>query len=453
LRFTGEYEVAGVTIELRANRTVHVFSPAAAPPRAIAPPAPATWLLIAYIAYAFVGAHPFAETSVNERMEGSVVDRVAVLGMCALSMFVVWGHRRAALGILRGNLGFAAVMALCLASVAWSDYPDLTLRRGLLFFFLSLTALAIAAGVPDIRRLHTILFASLSFVILLNLIAVVATPSIAMTDIGARGLYTQKNVAGYVAMLTLVCGATWVCGAERGRGRFFGALALAPTFALLILSRSKTSIGLAALALLVGAMFVIADKLGRRFALLVIAAALLVLTVALGLFAASGFDIGGALDATIGDSSFSGRDELWSFALRNVRERPWLGHGYGAFWDVGAVNDPLAKLGPGTWLGDVEVGTINQAHNGYLELCLHIGLPATILSTATVLYAAFKAGGRALARTAAKAERAAFAAIAAILWLYLLHNLTEATLFMRGSPFASLAAVALFEVARERRHG
>ena len=141
------------------------------------------------------------------------------------------------------------------------------------------------------------------------------------------------------------------------------------------------------------------------------------------------------------DTSFTGRDELWSFAYNRATDRFWLGHGYGAFWDVGLVNDPLTKLEPGTWLGDVDKGIINQAHNGYLELWLHIGLPATILAVVSVFHAIGAATGSAVSRAPSGGDRAMYAAVALILGLYILHNFTEATLMMRGSPYCNLALV------------
>lgn len=407
-------------------------------------------LLLGYLLYAFVGTHPLADASAQDRIEGSPLDRIAVLGMFALSLAVFWAHRRQAWTCLRGTIGLVVVVGFCLLSVRWSNFPDLTLRRSLLFFFLTFTAVAIAASVNDLRRLHTILFVTLTGVIMLNLVAVAAMPSVAISDIGVRGLYSQKNVAGSVAMIALVCGAAWALGAERAGARMLGVVALAPTALFLVLTRSKTSIGLAVLALAIAGMLALADRLGQRFALFMLALAPLALAILASLFAAIDFDVARALDIVLGDATFTGRDELWAFAWRSALRHPWLGHGYGAFWDVGVGNDPLLRLEPGTWLGDVEAGTINQAHNGYLELCLHIGIPATIFAALTIMVGAASATRRALTRGAPRRDRAAVAALAMILWLYIAHNQIEATLFMRGSAFYSIAVLALLVVARAR---
>jgi O-antigen ligase len=171
------------------------------------------------------------------------------------------------------------------------------------------------------------------------------------------------------------------------------------------------------------------------------------LTVILALF---DFNIAALLPLILEDTSFTGRDELWAFVGRVVQERFWLGHGYGAFWDVGVGADPLLRIDPGSWLGDVETGIINQAHNGYLELWLHIGLPATILATGVILVALCKALYFYAAATRLKGTRAAFAFLAVMLLVYILHNLTEASLFMRGIFLFNVMLPVLFVVARGR---
>ena len=105
-----------------------------------------SWLFVAYIAFAFVGTHPFAEISVEQRLEGSIVDRVAVLGIFGFSIWVAFRHWRAAVAVLIRNPGLIFVMTMCMASMLWSDYPALTFRRSLLFFFLNSAAASIATA-------------------------------------------------------------------------------------------------------------------------------------------------------------------------------------------------------------------------------------------------------------------------------------------------------------------
>ena len=114
------------------------------------------------------------------------------------------------------------------------------------------------------------------------------------------------------------------------------ALGAALSLFFLLITLSKTSIGLTVLALAVGGLFWLVQRLGFRFALVALAGLAALLAGFVGLVAVSDFDLQRILGAFVADTSFTGRDELWGFAWRSALERPWLGHGYGAFWDVGA---------------------------------------------------------------------------------------------------------------------
>jgi len=382
-----------------------------------------------------------------ERIAGNSFDRLFVPAMAALAVALIWARREAAWTCLRANKLLMIVVLFSLASFFWSDYPDLTLRRALLFALLTTITLGLAASVDDFSLFHARLFRALFAVILANLAVTALWPAQTITDIGVAGLYGQKNPAGMVAMIAVVVSATYAFGAQRSPERVFGLIGAAFALVFLILTRSKTSIALTFLGLAVGLIFWMAQKLGARFALLVFSGLSAVAVAFLGLAMASDFNGQEILGTFVSDTTFTGRSELWGFAWRSALQRPWLGHGYGAFWDVGAASDPLAKLEPGTWLGDVQVGVINQAHNGYIELCLHIGLPMTVVAVCAVVASLLNATRKAIGARASVA--AAYAMAALILFLHLLHNQTEASLFMRGESFCNLVFLLCLAVARE----
>ncbi|WP_374544680.1 O-antigen ligase family protein [Rhodoblastus sp.] len=410
-------------------------------------------LLIGYLLFTFIGTHPLAAATATpeERLAGSPLDRLLLPMMTVIGLGLIWARREAAWETARANRLLLAVVLFCQASLIWSNYPDLTLRRAMLLLFVTAISLGLAATIKDMRAFHARVFQALVFVILVNLAATAAFPAIAVTDIGVAGIYGQKNPAGMVAMIAMIVCVTYAFGARGAGEAMVGALGAAISFFFLVITRSKTSLGLTLLALAIGFLFWLTQRLGFRFALLALAGIALLLAGLTGLVVASDFDFQKVLGAFVADTSFTGRDELWGFAWRSALQNPWFGHGYGAFWDVGAVNDPLAKLEPGTWLGDVQIGIINQAHNGYLELFLHIGIPMTIAAVCAVFVALGRATGLAITTRGGAGGQAAYGMIALTLMLYLLHNLTEATLMMRGAPFANLALLLCF--ASGRRFG
>ena len=409
-----------------------------------------TVLAVAFLGYTFIGLHPFEETSVAGRADGSLIDRIAVIAMFLVSVRLMWDQRSMVWRALLASWPLFLLIGFAMASIVWSDYPDLTLRRGVLLIFLTAIAMAIGLGVTDLRRFHTFLFVAMTGVILFNLAGTVISPSRSITDIGVKGVYTQKNVAGIVAMITAILGMTWTFAATSRRQVLIALGALAPTLLFLVLTRSKTSINLTAIGLAAVLFFALAERAGERFILAAGAMGLMMLASVLSVLIAIDFDIDTALGHLVGDSTFSGRDELWAFTRREAEKRFWLGHGYGAYWDVGRFNDPLVKVEPGTWLGSVEIGIINQAHHGYLELWLHIGWPATVIATVFVIYAALRGAYAAVLGPGTVEVRAALGAFAMLLMLHLLHNFTEATLFMRGSLFWSTVTLAVVILSRAK---
>jgi O-antigen ligase len=403
-------------------------------------------LLTAYLLLTFVGTSPFSYVPPAERQQGSLADRLLVISMLVAAFGLILSRRKAAVACLRANKLMFLLVAFCLLSAFWSDYPDLTFRRGLAFVFTLAITLGIAASIANLRECHTILFAVTTAVILFNLLGVALWPGQAIAPDGVQGLYSQKNQAGMVAMIAVIIAATWTMGAECRASVLKGLAATGVALAFLVVTRSKTSMGLTAVALAFCGLFLLAQRIGPRFVLLASAALALLLAGGVGLFILSDFDLGRMLGLFLTDTTFTGRDDLWSFAWRTSLERPWLGHGYGAFWDVGEINDPLSKMEPGTWLGDVDKGgLINEAHNGYLELMLVIGVPAMILAVAVIVIGLCNAIQRLLAAPA-RGDKALFLMIALMLFAHLWHNVTESTLFMRSSPFFMLILLLLLTV-------
>lgn len=399
----------------------------------------------------FIGRSPFADATVASRVEGSGLDRIVMLSLASLAVLVLALHWRALTGTVLRSPGIWIIAAVAVLSLFWSDYPDLTLRRSILLVCQTLIAAGVAIGIRDLRGAFVMFCYAISAVALINVLSIFALPSRAMTDIGAKGLYSHKNVAGMVAMSAVVANLAQLFLGRLNFGKTLLCLAMLFVSAIfLALTESKTSMGLSALAGLILMSLSITDRGGPVMTLAAALFGLLLacaLTVILALF---DFNIAALLPLILEDTSFTGRDELWAFVGRVVQERFWLGHGYGAFWDVGVGADPLLRIDPGSWLGDVETGIINQAHNGYLELWLHIGLPATILATGVILVALCKALYSYAAATRLKGTRAAFAFLAVMLLVYILHNLTEASLFMRGIFLFNVMLPVLFVVARGR---
>jgi len=68
------------------------------------------------------------------------------------------------------------------------------------------------------------------------------------------------------------------------------------------------------------------------------------------------------------DATLTDRTVIWEILLPFIQEKITLGYGYGAFWSSYGAEEFIAS-----W------GYIGNAHNGYLEMLLHGGIPLVIL--------------------------------------------------------------------------
>nr|WP_275944960.1 O-antigen ligase [Bradyrhizobium sp. dw_411] len=73
------------------------------------------------------------------------------------------------------------------------------------------------------------------------------------------------------------------------------------------------------------------------------------------------------------DTTFTGRTDIWEFALTSLALHPWLGYGFAAFWG----NDAIQNLVQDNLIG--WTATAAHSHNGYLDNALTLGIPGLAL--------------------------------------------------------------------------
>jgi O-antigen ligase len=66
------------------------------------------------------------------------------------------------------------------------------------------------------------------------------------------------------------------------------------------------------------------------------------------------------------DSTLTGRTDLWPLVIDMILKHPWIGYGYGGFWQ--GFNGESAYI----WLNSG--WNPIHPHNGYLAICLDLGI-------------------------------------------------------------------------------
>jgi O-antigen ligase len=197
----------------------------------------------------------------------------------------------------------------------------------------------------------------------------------------------------------------------------------------LVMSGSKTSMGIAVVSVAVGVVFTLLAKQFQQRQLAPAAYAWLLLLVPAVIFATMAYDPTYYLDLVSDPAGFTGRTQIWTALIKAYVDRPWLGVGYGSFWDLGP-SGPIYKYGR-DW-----VTQMSEGHNSYLDFLVQIGIVGTLI----MLYALLVWPSQ---RLLYGGDHPARPLSAAIIVFCFGHSFTESQLFDRDSLVQVFLMVAI----------
>lgn len=405
-------------------------------------------LLVAYLVFTFVGTNPFNHGGLEDRVSGNSTERLVLLALFSLGSVALIARPKLGIAVLWRSWAALAVFAVILGSLAWADYPSLSLRRAIAVTLVFGAAVGVTLVSKSPGQVLRLLVMVLLGVTTINLASLAVLPDKAWSELGAQGMHAQKNQAGLVAMVAIVASACLLLSAKSRLDVLIGAALLGSAGIFLVLTESKTSMGLTAAALVVALPVLAFWRLGGGFGAAVLAFILASLSGGMVVATGAGWGQAEIMEAIFGDPTFTGRTDIWEFVNTEIDEARWLGVGYGSYWDVGEENDPSLRAPPGNWMAETEVGLINQAHNGYLDLQLQIGLVGLIPAVWVAFRCLFQTIRLSLAPELPVRDRGFHMFCFLTITLFLLHNLMEASLFARGVVFATLSFLVILQVER-----
>jgi O-antigen ligase len=187
-----------------------------------------------------------------------------------------------------------------------------------------------------------------------------------------RGSFGHKNVAAAVMAMLLFLGI-YIC---RSGAWISGAAIIGLASLFMVYSAGKSSLTLCfAVLLLTSATSIVRSFWLRTVMLLTPLLLLNLLSVGTVIFEGLA-ELAKLLPM---DSTFTGRSDIWSFAVQSLRERLTFGYGFASFWGSSAIqNLPEGK----EW-----AGYASHSHNGYLDTALGMGLPGLALLIAAIVIA------------------------------------------------------------------
>lgn len=335
------------------------------------------WSLAFYVLI-FVGISPFSSNNgvvLDTEGSGSFLRQILFLLVSTGIAYTYFRkYRRKIFSSLPWST--ALVLAWVLTSVLWSVSPDLSLRRGVLVILITTSSFAIVEilGVDGALRL---LKHVLAWVIMLDLLSIPIVPGATHYYEGQQvwaGMHGHKNNAGTIATFAamLFFHFAWHDRRWQDAALFFLALFF------LVGTISKTSIALLAILILGAVSYRIAERNVYRRMVFKIVFIVFSCVLLFGYFSYEK-EIFEYIDDP---SQLTGRGYLWKAVFSYAQEQPWLGAGYGAFWQ--GVNAPALMYLNAFWAQG-----INHAHNSYFDLLANIGLIGLTFSIFAFVIAPF----------------------------------------------------------------
>jgi exopolysaccharide production protein ExoQ len=321
----------------------------------------------------------------GDATDGSAIDRyffstLTLIGLGVLSRRKVNGG-----AIVSGNPVLTCMLLYMAVSVVWSDYPFVSFKRLIKMIGSVVMALVIVTHPRRLDATLTVLKRCLFIHLPMSIIFTRYFREIGVTfdwsgsSESWMGISTSKNTLGQVAMLGLICfGIVLRQNWNARRFQFFPMAYLAMALYLLRGSSeaiSMTSVSVAAFAAIVLYRLHAYRSLPARSRpfIITVFSAVVGLVVLISVHSVAMFSEDSLLGKMVTmfgrDITLTGRTDIWSDCYAAV-SNPLLGVGFGAFWIGRMVNIPWnAQM---TWV-------LGQAHSGYVETYLQLGLIGVLL--------------------------------------------------------------------------
>jgi exopolysaccharide production protein ExoQ len=309
----------------------------------------------------------------TESMEqGNPMDRMVYLALIAFAIGTLIYRSMSFRRLLQQNFALTLFLAFCLMSVLWSDFAMIALKRWVRDLGDYLVILVILSDREPIEAIRAVLRRLCFISVSLSIVFVKYFPALGIHYsiwTGAPeyvGVATSKNTLGALCLISILTfywniAVRWHDQRKR-RTRLMlcidGAF-IAMSCYLLHLCNSDTSLVCAVMGCLF--MTAVCSKIGQRH--LTAIKVTMPLSFIIYLILDVGFGMNSAFAAQLGrDPNLTGRTEIWENLLK-LHTNPLVGTGYQTFW-IGPRLEEVWRL----------CGHINEAHNGYLDTYLQLGL-------------------------------------------------------------------------------
>jgi exopolysaccharide production protein ExoQ len=366
--------------------------------------------------------------------DGSAMDRNVLSLLMLVALIVLINRKLRWTQWIRENPWMFAFFLYCGISIAWSDFPVIALKRWIRALGSVMMILVLLSEKDPITAIATVVRRCGYILVPFSIVLIKYYRDLAVGhnewtgEEFVVGVATDKNGLGRLCLVSGLFALWEVVTIKRSEhihidasSRLLGAAMLLVTLWLLRMSNSATS--LATFIIGCGVLFVTGFSVIKKRTnylgtlIVVCVGAVMVLGVSLDLTEVAVGSLG--RDLTFTDRTFIWRD------LLKMGTNPVVGVGYDSFW----LGDRLEKF--------VREHQVNEAHNGYLEVYLELGIVGLALLACLVLGVFVKAK-RSLTTDGIYGRLRI-----TILAIFLIYNVTEAAYKATTSIFFVLLLVGI----------
>ena len=306
----------------------------------------------------------------EDALEGSPADRNFYIFLIISGLLILLKRKANWSLIIRDNLWTLMLFLYCGISIVWSDLPYASLKAWIKVMAIPIMALIMITEINYVESLRIVLKRTSYILIPLSIVLIKYFPAYGRSYSPWTGTPFYGGVTTYKNGLGVLCFITGIFivwdliimlrdkSADSGKIPVLVNIALLCMILwLLMISDSATSLTV----FIVGVCVLIALEIPIIKNNLNIVVFILLF---LGLFTFLSFNVFEGLVSTLGrDTTLTGRTVIWKKVL-GMGTNPIIGSGYASFW-LGDRGEFLLNL---NWQ------RLTQAHNGFIEVYLNIGM-------------------------------------------------------------------------------
>jgi O-antigen ligase len=331
-------------------------------------------LFLAILLVGWTSFPPFPDLGTNESItvgDGTFIATYAAFAvMGSIAALMIWRTDGPALRSLL-TPSYAALAIWIGVTCTTSQDVGASLKRVIMLGFVAISCAALSLLPRNRDQFASLLAFVASTIIFLSYFGVIFAPQFSIhqaTDLGEpqlagdwRGLFGHKNMASAIFSILSFVGIFVL----RTRRPVIGWIIFALSIIFVLASGGKSSTGICVAT--IGVSFLAVYTSNIALWSLIVFGPLVLLNI-LGVGSVLSPTASSLVASVAMDATFTGRIDIWSFAVAKASEALVFGHGLGAFW--GSQGLLFGQEQSTIWAGGAA-----HAHNGYLDAVISMGLP------------------------------------------------------------------------------